>query len=525
MFTHARTLARMQCQWLPVLAVSLLLPASSGAQTSAASADRQAVLQTIQYYFDGWATGDTVLVGRAMHATCHLKRSLDGKFVDMTRAEYLAGMRLHARDSTLATRVASLDIVGVIAQARAEISIGASTFVDYFNLLKTDAGWFIVDKVSTRIDRVRATPPSSDGVSVPVVEPVLDSLKRPWSMAFLSEDEVLISEKEGALLRANLRTRARTPVRGYPRDVASIPQAGSGDNTGKFDVALDPDFARNQLVYLTYTATDGQGQTTKLVRARLDRDSLVDVRSLFVAAPFTTDRVHYGGGLVIGVDGMLYLTVGGRLFSEADEPPLLPISQDRRDRRGKIYRLNRDGSIPADNPTFGAGGVPGLYAMGIRASQGLAVHPQTGDIWFSEHGTNQGDELNVLRAGANYGWPVRTTGRYRAPNYTPPVVSAPLTDPAWFWPHTVAPTGPVFYTGSAFPAWRNSLIVGGLSQGSLWRFTVRGTTVTAAEELLVDQRARVRKVVQSPAGVLYILTDYMQGQVLRVSNATLLNAH
>jgi glucose/arabinose dehydrogenase len=484
--------------------------------------ERSAVLRTIQYYFDGWATGDTVLLGRAMHATCHLKRSVDGKFVDMTREQYLALQRLHPRDSTLFTRVASVDITGPIATARAEISIGQSTFVDYFNLLKTDDGWFIVDKVSTRVDRIRV-----DGAGratsrppLPVAETVLDSLKRPWSMAFLSEDEALISEKEGALLRVNLRTRTRTPIRGFPADLAdSMSFFHPGDNSGRFDVVLDPEFAGNRVLFMTYSASNGRGRTTKLIRARLQGDSLTDVRTLFTAEPYSGDRVHYGGGLLIGDDGKLYLTVGGRLFTEADEPTL-PISQNTRDRRGKIYRFNRDGSIPADNPSFGAGSVPGLFAVGIRASQGLAVHPVTKDIWFSEHGTHQGDELNVLQAGANYGWPVRTTGRYRDTSFVPPRVAGPLTDPVWSWPHTVAPTGPVFYTGSEFPTWRNSLIVGGLSQGSLWRMTVDGRRVVAAEELFVDRRERVRKVVQSPAGVLYLLTDYMNGRLVRVRNAS-----
>jgi aldose sugar dehydrogenase len=502
------------------LLLALMLPSTSAAQAATQSDDRAAVLRTIQYYFDGWATGDTVLLGRAMHATCHLKRSVDGKFLDMTREQYLAVQRPHPRDSTLVTRVAAVDIVGVIASARAEISIGPSTFVDYFNLLKTDDGWFIVDKISTRIDRIG--PGRNVGTTsapMPVKETVLDSLRRPWSMAFLSEDEALIAEKEGELLRVNLQTRTRTHIRGFPTDLAdSIAFFHPGDNSGMFDLVLDPEFANNRVLYMTYAASNGHGRTTKLIRARLRGDSLVEVRTLLTAEPFTADRVHYGGGLVIGADGYLYMTVGSRLFTEADEPAL-PIAQNRRDRRGKIYRLNRDGTIPSDNPSFGPSAVPGLYAIGIRASQGLTVHPITKEIWFSEHGTNQGDELNVLQPGANYGWPLRTTGRYRDTTYVPPTLPGPLTDPVWSWPHTVAPTGLMFYTGTEFPTWRNSLIVGGLSQGSLWRMSVEGHRVVAAEELLVDRRERVRKVVQSPAGVLYLLTDYLNGRLVRLRNA------
>lgn len=503
---------------LSLLLIALLGPREVRAQSSP-SDERRAVERTIQMYFDGWAVGDSALLGRAMHSSTHLKRSLEGKFVDMTREQYVGGMRLHPRNPTLATRIVYIDIVGPIAQARTEISIGTSTFVDFFNLLKTDEGWFIVDKVATQIPRVDAPTPGRDAPAMPTLEPVLDSLRRPWSMAFVSEDEAIVSEKDGELLRVNLASRTRRPIRGFPRDMAdSVGAYGFGDNTGKFDVVLDPGFANNGHLFLAYAASNGRGKTTKVVRARLQGDSLTDLQTILEAAPYTAERVHYGGGLLVGPDSMLYATVGGRLFSEGDEPAW-PISQDGRDRRGKVYRFHRDGRIPADNPDFGPGSVPGLFALGIRASQGMAVHPVTRDIWFSEHGTHQGDELNILRAGANYGWPLRTTGRYRDTTYKPPAARDTLTDPVWSWPHTVSPTGPVFYTGTEFPAWRGSLFVGGLSRGSLWRMTVQGHRVVAAEELFVDQRARIRKVVQSPAGALYLLTDALNGQLLRVRPA------
>lgn len=501
-----------------ILMVAALIATRRADAQSTPADERRAIERTIQMYFDGWAVGDSALLGRAMHSSAHLKRSVEGKFVDMTREQYVGGMRLHPRNPTLATRIAYLDIVGPIAQARAEISIGTNTFVDFFNLLKTDEGWFIVDKVSTMIPRAGSPSSGNDAGApvVPILEPVVDSLRRPWSMAFVGEDEVIVSEKDGDLLRVNLATRTRRPIRGFPRDMAdSVGAFGFGDNTGKFDVVLDPGFAQNGKLFLAYAASNSRGKTTKVVRARLQGDSLTEVRPILEAAPYTAERVHYGGGLLIGPDSMLYATVGGRLFSEGDEPSW-PISQDTRDRRGKVYRFHRDGRIPADNPDFGPGSVPGLFARGIRASQGLTVHPSTREIWFTEHGTHQGDEINVLRAGANYGWPLRTTGRYRDTTYKPPAARDSLTDPVWSWPHTVSPTGPVFYTGTEFPAWRGSLFVGGLSRGSLWRMTVQGERVVAAEELFVDQRARIRKVVQSPAGVLYLLTDALNGQILRV---------
>ncbi len=222
--------------------------------------------------------------------------------------------------------------------------------------------------------------------------------------------------------------------------------------------------------------------------------------------------------MTFGRDGKLYITIGERLFSEARQPAL-PIAQDISDARGTIYRLNPDGSIPNDNPDLGPDAIPGAFAFGIRNAQGIAMHAVTGDLWFTEQGTNQGDELNVLHAGANYGWPLETTGTYRAPNFQPPTPSnMTLTPPAWIWSHTVAPTGLLFYTGDEFSAWKNDLLVPGLRKGSLWRFRIEGQTIKSAEELFVDDRIRSRKVAQSPQGKLYLLTDEANGKIIRIKN-------
>jgi aldose sugar dehydrogenase len=277
----------------------------------------------------------------------------------------------------------------------------------------------------------------------------------------------------------------------------------------------------NKYVYLSYAAKSSKGRTTKIIRAMLENDALKDIKTLFVAEPYTKERHHYGGGMIFGADGKLYFTIGERLFTEKDEPAL-PFAQNVEDKRGKIYRINSDGTIPKDNPDFGSKAPSGLYAMGIRAAQGLTINPITKKIWFSEHGTQQGDEINVLNARANYGWPIKTTGKYRFAEYSPkPIDGNVYTEPVWSWLQTVAPTGLHFYTGNEFASWNGNLLVGGLSRGSLWRMEIEGETIKSAEELFVNERLRLRKVVQSPQGKLYILTDEVNGKLIRVKNGAM----
>ncbi|GAA4275077.1 PQQ-dependent sugar dehydrogenase [Aquimarina gracilis] len=357
----------------------------------------------------------------------------------------------------------------------------------------------------------------------PVKEVIIDSLKHPWSITFLSEDEALVSEKDGDLLKVNLSSKKKKVIKGFPRDLTdSIRVVWRGDNSGIFEVRLHPDFKNNNFIYLSYAAKKpGKGSTTKVVRATLQNDSLTGIKTILEAGPFTREYFHYGGGITFGPDGKLYITIGERLFKEIDEPEM-PIAQDLQDKRGKIYRLNPDGSIPNDNPDFGDDAVPGIFAIGIRAAQGITVHPETNKIWFSEHGTRQGDEVNLLKAGANYGWPIITTGGYRSRDYVPPTIEgATYANPVWYWQHTVAPTGLMFYTGNEFPDWRNDLLVPGLSRGSLWRFRIENDTIKSAEELFIDDRVRSRKVAQSPEGKLYMLTDEDNGKIVRIKNDTL----
>jgi len=498
------------------LLLVFLLTHFFAAIAQSAPTERQLIETIIQLYFDGWATGDTTKVGKAMHASCHLKNYREGIFVDYSRSQYLSFFRPHPRPKNLTTRIVTIDVTDNMGSAKVEISTEKDLFTDYFNLMKTNEGWVIADKVSTR--------KSHKVVDVNAIqlqkEIIVEGLKRPWSMAFISEEEVLISEKEGDLLQLNVVTKEKKKVQGFPTDVED--SLGTfGDNTGKFEVLLDPDFKKNKYVYLSYAAKAPQGRTTKIVRAILENGVLQQIKVLFVATPFTYERVHYGGGMAFGSDGKLYFTIGERLFTEKDEPAL-PIAQNKEDKRGKIYRINSDGTIPSDNPIFGEKAIPGLYAMGIRAAQGITLNAKTNQLWFSEHGTHQGDELNVLKAGANYGWPMKTTGKYRFAEFErKPIEGNDYTEPAWSWAQTVAPTGIHFYSGSEFAAWNQHLLIGGLSKGSVWRLAVEGEIIKSAEELFTNERLRIRKVTQSPAGKLYLLTDEVNGKLIRVKNGAL----
>ena len=367
----------------------------------------------------------------------------------------------------------------------------------------------------------------------PIKETVMDGLKRPWSMAFLSAKEALVAEKDGDLLKVDLQTKEKVAIQGFPDDLAdslvviakdyplgTYPTGTNGFkgryNAGILEVKLDPDFPNNQWIYVSYVSEKEKKYATKVIRGKLQGNTLTNVETILLVLPYADGLFHFGGGMIFGNNGKLFVTAGERLFGDALQPTV-PIAQDLADMRGKIYRLNRDGSIPIDNPDFGANAVKGMYAAGIRASQGLTVDPRNGNIWFSEHGTIQGEELNLLESGANYGWPIISTGRYRG-GYEPPKMDREFTVPMWSWFKTIAPTGLTFYTGTEFPSWKNNLIIPGLSRGNFWRLVIEDDEIKSVEELFVDERDRTRKAVQSPDGQLYILTDEANGRIIRIKN-------
>lgn len=355
--------------------------------------------------------------------------------------------------------------------------------------------------------------------SPPQVVTLASGLEHPWSLAFLPDGRMLVTERPGRLRLVSADGQAiSAPIAGVPAVYAE----GQG---GLFDVVLSPDFESTRLVYLSYaepgTGSDAGRNGTAVVRGVLSADaaSLTSTQVIFRQTPKVASSGHFGGRLVFARDGNLFLTLGERLATaERDK------AQDLSQGHGKVMRMRPDGSAPIDNPFVGIGGAqPTIWSLGHRNPQGAAIHPDTGELWSVEHGPQGGDELNVVRAGRNYGWPRVSYGcEYGTPvgNCTPvggastgPGFEPPLT----YWvPTSIAPSGMAFYTGNGFPEWRGHLFVGALAGQALWHIELAGTTVVNREPLLTNLGRRIRDVRQGPDGWIYLLTDESDGRILRI---------
>jgi glucose/arabinose dehydrogenase len=339
------------------------------------------------------------------------------------------------------------------------------------------------------------------------VETVARGLVHPWGLAFLPNGDLLVTERAG-----RLRVVRDGQLRGVP--VAGVPEVYARGQGGLLDVALHPDFERTRLIYLSFAARGRGGAGTEVAQARLAPDArrLTGLEIIFRAEPKTPGSAHYGSRLAFGSDGKLYITLGDR-YSYMDE------AQNLGSHLGSIVRLNPNGSVPADNPFVNTPGAkPEIFSYGHRNVQGLARHPETGAVWSHEHGPRGGDEVNILEAGANYGWPEITYGI----DYDGSIISdkthAPgMKQPLVYWDPSIAPSGMAFYTGNAFPEWRGDLFIGALAHRHLRRLELDGDTVTGQEQLLSDLGARIRAVTTGPAGALYVLTDASDGRVLRLA--------
>lgn len=336
------------------------------------------------------------------------------------------------------------------------------------------------------------------------VETVAAGLDHPWSLAFLPDGRMLVTERAGRLRVIEQGALVPDPVTGVP----AVAAWGQG---GLLEVAVHPEFSGNDWLYLTYAAEGPGGAGTELARGRLTADGALEgLERLFVAEPKSRGGRHFGSRIVFDGDGMVYFGVGERGDMER--------AQDLGDHAGSIIRLHDDGRVPADNPfVHQAGARPEIFAYGVRNPQGLLRHPETGAIWEHEHGPRGGDEVNIIRAGANYGWPVVTHGiDYSGISIGEGSSKPGMEPPVYYWVPSIAPSGMAYYDADRFPLWRGCLLVGSLKDRMLVRLTLDGERVVDEERLLKDRVGRIRDVRVGPDGLVYLLTDESNGRLLRL---------
>ena len=351
------------------------------------------------------------------------------------------------------------------------------------------------------------------------VSVVTKGLSHPWSLAFLPDGNILITERAGRLRIVRNGVLDQTPV-------AGLPQIKAQSLAGLMDLALHPRFNENKLVYFSYHKPDPNSAPNApanapgvitLARGRWDGTALTDVKDLFVAIPDTN-----ASRIVFGKDGMLYMSIG------IADPPNAARAQDPNDLAGKVLRLKDDGTVPSDNPFVGRSGYrPEIFTMGHRNPLGLMVHPDTGAIWEDEDGPNGGDEVNILLPGRNYGWPVVSNGRfYAGPRVTEKPWQEGMENPLVFWVPSIAISGIAFYNGDRFPNWKGNVFVGGMRQGEIpgtghmQRIVFNDKTEEIRREpMLVELRQRIRDIRQGPDGLLYILTEENEAALLKIEPA------
>ncbi len=336
------------------------------------------------------------------------------------------------------------------------------------------------------------------------VEAVAVGLEHPWGLTFLPDGRMLVTERPG-------RLRIVTPEGELSDPVSGVPDVFSRGQGGLLDVALDPDFTSNRLVYLTYAEPGEVGASTAAARGRLDGNTLQDVEVIFRQEPKMSGGAHFGSRLAFAPDGTLFITTGDRFQFEP--------AQDLTNHIGKLIRIHPDGSIPDGNPFVGEEGAqPEIWSYGHRNIQGAAIHPESGALWIHEHGPRGGDEINIVEAGRNYGWPLVSWGRhYDGRDIPDPPTRPDLARAIHQWTPSIAPSGMIFYTGELFPEWQGDLLVGGLVSRSLFRLNQDGRS--AAEEERIGMESRVRDVAQGPEGAVYLLTDEGDGKILRLTPA------
>jgi glucose/arabinose dehydrogenase len=332
---------------------------------------------------------------------------------------------------------------------------------------------------------------------------VVDGLEHPWSLAFLPDKRMLVTERPG-------RLRVIENGKLLPQAVSGLPRIVEHGQGGLLDVVPHPKFAENRWVYLSYAAPGRGGLGTHVGRGRLEGLRLTDWQTLFELKPKTGAGQHFGSRLVFDREGYLYITIGDR--GDRDR------AQDLGDPAGSVLRLHDDGRIPPGNPFVKMKGARAeIYSYGHRNPQGAALHPQTGKLWLNEHGPQGGDEVNVIRAGANYGWPVITYGHEYGTGFKiGDTKKTGMEQPVHYWDPSIAPSGMAFYDGDKFPHWRGSVFVGALKFQLLARLVLDGEKIVREERLLEGQVGRIRDVRSGPDGYLYLLIDSNPGKLLRL---------
>lgn len=342
-------------------------------------------------------------------------------------------------------------------------------------------------------------------------EVVIDDLSHPWGMVFLNDSDMLITERTGKLRKVVNWELQDKEVQGLP----NIREIGQG---GLLGITVHPDFKRNKLVYLSYSGKEKNQYGTEVLRGNLNNNRLENIEVIFKAQPKQNRGHHFGSRLVFADDGTLFISLGDRGASPSQgrgHP-----AQQLNNHIGSLIRINDDGTVPQDNPYLKKAGAKGeIYTIGNRNMQGMAINPQTREIWTHEHGPQGGDEINIMQAGVNYGWPVITYGV----NYgTGTKIGEGTHDrymkqPIYKWVPSIAPSGMMFYSGDQFPGWKGNLFVGSLKFGNLVRLELNGENIVDEERLLNFEFGRIRDVVQGPDGLIYLLTDSSNGKLLRIS--------
>ncbi len=336
----------------------------------------------------------------------------------------------------------------------------------------------------------------------------VEGLEHPWGLAFLPDGRMLVTERPGRLRIVGRDGKL------HPQAVSGLPQIAVHGQGGLMDVALHPRYAENNLVYLSYAARGEGGVGTEVARGRLTGSRLENVQVVFRQQPKGSSGNHFGSRLVFDRDGFLYITLGDRGEQER--------AQKFDDHAGSVIRLHDDGRVPKDNPFVGKPDwKPEKYTLGNRNIQGAALHPQSGLLWTHEHGPQGGDEINVIRAGVNYGWPVITYGvNYGIGTKIGEGTHKPgMAQPLHYWVPSIAPSGMAFYAGDRFPRWRGDLFVGALRDQMLVRLRLDGEKVVTEERMLRNTLGRIRDVRNGPDGLLYLLTDGPRGVVARLEPA------